>query len=70
MWDITIGYGGLSMLGEVKNPAMPPSKRRRTTAQTEWLETWTGGCRLILTPEDALEAASTLRRWSAKLRDV
>ena len=68
MWDITIGYGGLCMLGEVKDPRKPPSKRRRTAAQEQWLQTWTGGCRLILSVQDALEAANTLRAWSARLR--
>jgi hypothetical protein len=70
MWDLTIGYGGLVMLGEVKNPAQPPSKRRRTEAQKEWLQTWTGGCALILSPSDALEAANTLRRWAMMLRTM
>ena len=64
LWDVTIGYGGLSMLGEVKGPG----RFRYTPRQVKWRETWTGGCRLIQSVEDALEAANTLRKWSEVLR--
>ena len=69
MWDLTVSVGNAVMLLEVKDPRKPPSQRRRTPAQTKWLQTWQSECRLILSPEDALEAVSTLRRWASKLKE-
>lgn len=66
--DIAIGYGGLTCLAEIKDGSKPPSKRRLSSDEQEWHDAWTGGCRLILSLEDALAAANTLRRWSDVLR--
>lgn len=61
--DLVVGYGGLSMLVEVKDGAKPPSRRQLTPAQLKFRETWTGGIRLVTCLQDARETASTLQRW-------
>lgn len=66
--DIAVGYGGLTILAEIKDGKKPPSERKLTKAQVEWRQTWTGGVRLIQGVEDALETANTLRRWAVALR--
>ena len=68
--DILIGYGGISLPAEIKCGAKPPSARKLTPKQREWHDSWTGGCRLILSPLDALETAATLRRWATALRQA
>ena len=42
-------------LFEVKNPNKPPSKRRLTTEQVQWHNTWKGQVDVIETAEDALK---------------
>lgn len=68
MADLDIGYGGLSMIVEVKDGAKPPSRRKLTTNQLRKRESWTGGIYLIQSLTDAQSAADTLRRWKAKLQ--
>ena len=66
--DIALGYGGLTMFAEIKDGSKPPSARKLTDAEQRWVDSWTGGCRLITNSEDALQAAQTLREWATKLR--
>lgn len=54
MWDLTIGYGGISELVEVKDGAKPPSRRTLTKVQVAFRQTWTGGIRLIQTLDDVM----------------
>jgi hypothetical protein len=68
--DIALGYGGLTMMAEIKDGSKSPSKRRLTPDEQKWADMWTGGCALILSPSDALEAANTLRRWAMMLRTM
>jgi hypothetical protein len=68
--DIAIGHGGLVALAEIKDGKKPPSARRYTEAQLRWREHWTGGCMLITSVDDAIEAANTLRRWAMMLRTM
>ena len=67
-WDATIGYGGLTMLVEVKDGAKPKSARKFTPAQVKFRATWTGGIYLVECHEHALSAVKTLRRWHAAIR--
>lgn len=62
-FDGAVGYGGLSILVEIKDPKKPPSKRRLTPNEEKKHAYWTGGKRLIMTLEDVAETANTLRRW-------
>lgn len=57
--DLLVGYKGMTLLFEVKDGTKPPSKRRLTPDQAEWIKAWTGGAVWLITsiPEalDALE---------------
>lgn len=57
--DVLIGYGGLTMLGEIKDGDKPLKKGR----QAKFHATWTGGVYLLRRPEDAKTCAETLKRW-------
>jgi hypothetical protein len=52
--DLLVGFGGRSYLAEVKNPAMPPSRRRLTVDELEWHQSWRGHVCVIETPEQAI----------------
>jgi hypothetical protein len=67
--DIAIGYGGLTMLAEIKDGSKAPSARRLTEDEQKFHNTWTGGVRVIQCVEDAMEAASVVRAWAVALRD-
>jgi len=66
-WDLTIGYGGLSILVEVKDSAKVASRRKLTPTQVKFRETWTGGIRLVTSFEDVQAAVNCLREWHAIL---
>lgn len=63
LWDLTIGYGGLTLLVEVKDGKKPPSKRRLTARAKKFHDTWKGGIRVITCLEDVEEAARTMKKW-------
>jgi len=50
--DLCIGYRGVNILAEVKDPDKPPSERRLTTSQTEWHMGWQGQVAIVMTEED------------------
>lgn len=52
--DIAVGYRGSNTFMEIKNPLMPPSKRRLTDAELEWHAAWNGQVTVITSLEDAL----------------
>lgn len=60
-WDLTIGYGGLCDLVEVKNPEKPKRDQRYTKAQVKFRETWTGGIRLIMSLDDVTAHVEAMR---------
>lgn len=72
-FDWLIGYGGLTMPVEVKNPEADNwtkrSKKRRTAevlltkGEKKVHATWTGGKRLVMDNADVAETVNTLRRW-------
>lgn len=73
LWDLSIGYGGICELVEVKNPAQHIYHQRYTKRQLKWRETWTGGCRLIKTIEDVAIHVNEIRfrhaAYTAAVRD-
>ena len=60
-WDATVGYGGITILVEVKDGSKPASRRKLTPAQVKFRETWTGGIYLVQCEEDAVRCVETLR---------
>ena len=66
-WDLTLQYGGMTMLVEVRpltSSVKGARKGRQAEFQKEFLVRW------IRTPEDALEAARTLRWWAEAVQRV
>ena len=55
--DLTVGYLGKTFHMEIKDGRQPPSKRRLTKDQAEWIKAWTGGAVWLITSiPDALDA--------------
>jgi hypothetical protein len=65
--DLIVGFGGLSMLVEVKDGAKSPSRRKLTPAQIKFRETWTGGVRLVEDLAGVEETAKLLMAWKRRL---
>jgi len=54
--DIACGFRSLNYFFEIKNPAMPPSKRRLTEDEKEWHDSWRGQVCVIESLDEALRA--------------
>ena len=67
MADLDVGFGGVSIIVEVKDGSKPPSARKLTPGQIKRRATWTGGIRLVENLEHVREAVDTLRRWHRRL---
>lgn len=66
-WDLTLGYGGVTMLAEVKDGSKPPSARKYTKAQKAFRDTFTGSIRLITNLDDARETVKIMRLWRDRI---
>lgn len=76
-FDGLVGYGGLTMPIEIKNPEAENWKKRSKKNRTvEQLLTknekdiharWTGGKRLVMSIDDVVETVKTLRKWHAAI---
>lgn len=66
--DIAVGYSGLTMLVEIKDPSKPPSKQRLTDDEVEFFNTWKGGVRLVRDLDNVTETINTLVRWHEAIR--
>lgn len=72
-FDILVGYGGITMPVEIKDPeAENWTKRTKKTRSASNLLTenekkvhdrWTGGARLVMNADDVAETVNTMRRW-------
>ena len=61
VFDILVGYGGISMLAEIKDGTKPPSARKLTKPQEKLWARWTGGKRLVASLGDVEAAVRWLR---------
>ena len=61
--DIAIGYGGISMLCEIKDGNKPLKKGR----QADFHANWTGGIRLVRSVDDVPPTVETLKRWHSAI---
>lgn len=52
--DLVVGYRGLNLLLEVKDGRLPPSERKLTEAEAEFLATWGGQVAVVTSEEDAV----------------
>jgi hypothetical protein len=59
--DLIIGYGGVSVLVEIKDINKPPSKRRLTPREEKFWSSWKGGIELVESIDDALALARKIR---------
>lgn len=67
--DGFVGYGGLCMPIEVKDPTQSVRTRRLTPAQVEFHRTWTGGMRIVETNAQVAETVAVLKGWLEKIRN-
>ena len=63
-WDLTVQYGGLTVLAEVRPADKPktPRKGRQEAFQQDFSVYW------LQTPKDCLELRKTLLKWSTAIR--
>lgn len=61
--DLLIGYGGISLLVEVKDGSKPPSKRVLTTDQVQWWLDWKENPRVVRNHEQVAETVKVLQQW-------
>lgn len=54
--DLLVAFRDRNVLLEIKSPHKPPSERRLTKAEEEFLNTWAGPVYVVLTPEQAVTA--------------
>lgn len=62
-WDLTVGYGGLTVLVECKDGSKPPSARKLTPAEREFHAQWTGGIRVVEDEDDVRDVMACLEKW-------
>lgn len=66
-FDVLVGYGGLCMPVEIKNPnAIGKAKSaagKLTDNEKRIHDRWTGGKRLVQSMDDVAETVNTIRRW-------
>ena len=53
-WDLTVGYGGLTTLVEVKDGKKSKSRRKLTLREQKFHDTWRGEILIVSSIEDVL----------------
>jgi len=61
--DLLIGYGGISILVEVKDGRKPPSKATLSTLQVQWWLDWKQNPRVVRNLEQVAETVKVLTQW-------
>lgn len=69
-FDGAAGYGGLSIMVEIKDGEKPPSARKLTPNEEKVHARWTGGKRLVMNMDDVAATVKTLREWHAAIMDA
>ena len=59
--DLLVGYKGVNYLIEVKDGSKPPSGRKLTPDQVEWLGKWKGAAVTVTTLDEAIGALNETR---------
>ena len=60
--DVVLGYGGITVLVEIKDGNKPPSKRKLTPDQVKFHNEFKGAITVVETQEQALELADTIKK--------
>ena len=66
--DLAVGYGGLTLLVEIKDGTVVPSARKLTPDQETFWDTWRGGVRLVTDLQAVVETVDLLNAWHRRLR--
>lgn len=53
--DLVVGVRGRNVLLEVKDGRRPPSDRKLTPAEREWIDAWRGQVNVVESVDDAIE---------------
>jgi Holliday junction resolvase len=68
MTDLVVGYGGVTVLVEIKDGEKVPSKRQLTPAQVEFHERFKGAITIIENIDHAVKLAAEIRRVAAMVK--
>lgn len=68
--DAVVGYGGVTVLVEIKDGSKSPSRRRLTPEQVDFHGRFAGAITVIETPDQAIELANRIRQVAARLGPV
>lgn len=68
--DVVVGWGGVTVLTEIKDGNKPPSKRKLTPAQIEFHNEFKGAKTVIETPAHAIELVRRIRQVAALIHPV
>lgn len=65
--DLVVGWGGVTVLAEVKDGAKSPSRRQLTDEQVKFHASFSGAITIIETPEQAAALVNKIREVAARL---
>jgi hypothetical protein len=68
--DIAVGYGGVTMLVEIKDGSKSPSRQRLTPAEKLFHRDWAGGVMIVRDVGDVPEVVQQLKRLAWILAPV
>lgn len=68
--DLVVGYNGVTVLAEIKDGSLNPSRRKLTPAQEIVHERFTGAITVVETVEQAIELVRRMREASARLSGI
>lgn len=67
MTDLILGYGGVSVLTEVKDGNKPPSRRKLTPEQEKFHNRFMGAITVIENQDQAIELVNRIKQAAAML---
>ena len=59
--DIVVGLNGKTVLMEIKDGSLPPSRRRLTPDETAFHDNWLGSVYVVESVDDAFRVLDTMR---------
>jgi hypothetical protein len=68
--DLLVGYRGMNFIFELKDPNKPPSHRRLTEAQVDWLANWKGQALPVLSANQMIREVLRLSERTQTIGDV
>lgn len=68
--DIVVGFGGVTVLTEIKDGHKPPSARKLTPSQVEFHSEFKGAITVIETPDHAIQLVNRIRQVAALIHPI